>query len=219
MLTFVGPDLNAALKKINRAANLIERAANSALSSIGFHLKREAKEAVARNTLGWKNLAYTTRVLQNISPARNKDDRVPPSTEGARRKAWGALGDLVVYTVDKARQVMTFGFQTGTFGKKTRRWKRKDGTVKTKRVANVVGERAMVVAKKVTEGHTIRVTRKMQRFLASLGFGRKIGSTIDVPGRPLVEPVFRRNEASLRSRFRQKFGERMAKYLAELPKS
>lgn len=216
MLSFAGPDLGEVQKKINRSVALIERAANSALSSIGFHLKREAKEAIRRNTLGWKDLAYTTRVLQNISPARNKKDRVPPNTNGARRKAWGALGDLVVYTVDKAQQVMTFGFQTGTFGKKTRRWTRSDGTVKKKRVANVVGENAMKLARKVTDGSSIRITPKMQRFLAGLGFGRKVGSVIDVPGRPLVEPVFRRNEASLRSRFREKFGERMAKYLAEL---
>lgn len=218
MLSFTAPDLGTIEKRLKRSIDLINRAANSALSSLGFHLKREAKEAIKRNTLGWRDLAHTTRVLQNIDPIAAKA-KAAPTSKGARRKAWGALGDLVVYTVDKANQVMTFGFQTGTFGKKTRRWTRSDGTVKKKRVANVVGENAMTLAKKVTEGSSIRITPKMQRFLAGLGFGRKVGSVIDVPGRPLVGPVFRRNESSLRSRFRQKFDERMAKYLAEIDRT
>jgi hypothetical protein len=218
MLSFTAPDLGTIEKRLKRSIDLINRAANSALSSLGFHLKREAKEAIKRNTLGWRDLAYSSRILQNMDPIAAKM-KAKPTNKGTRLRAWGALGDLVVYTVDKAQQVMTFGFQTGTFGKKTRRWKRSNGTFGSKRVANVVGENAMTLARKVTDGSSIRITPKMQRFLAGLGFGRKVGSVIDVPARPLVGPVFRRNESTMRSRFRRKFNERMAKYLAEIDRT
>lgn len=206
MLTFEAVGVARIANRLEKSAGLLTRAANSALSSVGFRLKQMARDAVNRNDLGWRNLSYVTRVLKGVRPWQAAADGFKVPRRARNQKPWGQIGSLVVYQVDKGQQEMTFGFFEGTFGMKT---------VRGRKTANVLGENVVGIARRITEGGRITMTEPMRKFLAGLGFFRRRGSSMEIPGRPMVVPIRERSRSALPEIFSAKFKERLAKYLGQ----
>jgi len=226
MIRFELKGLDELIRKTQKLSALVDRAANSALSSIGYRLKQEAKTAVQGNSLGWQGLSYPTLILRTARPNPNyvpmsraqskfmrtmgvKDNsyiKFSRSRNPAGSKAWGLLGNLPAYKVAKGQGYVEFGFMSGTFGKKASGGK------------NVIGNSIRDIALKLTMGSEITVTEDMQRFLAGLGFFRRIGSRMKIPGRPLIVPVFERARGNIPGWFADKFNERFQSYVrAQVP--
>jgi hypothetical protein len=104
-----------------------QRAAESALSSIGYKLKAEAKSAVANNAFGWPKVS-TLAAMTRKYPAvhENHPDRVSSAImsrdsvtgNAANKKLWGSLAGLLVYSLEKTTGILLFGFSAGTYGKR-----------------------------------------------------------------------------------------------------
>lgn len=195
-----------------------ERARNAAMGSIGFNLKTEAKSAVSRNAFAWPDISNMTKMTRAFPPTYSTDGRRATRnqitaknfltmTSTAVKKAWGSLANLLVYSVEKTEGVLLFGFQSGTFGKKTIRT-----SIGTRSVANVIQENAVDLARKITEGFENVVTPKMQRYFAALGFVMRPGRVLKIPARPLIGPTFVMSKPMIATWFRNKFWERMHKY-------
>lgn len=236
MIRFEVKGLDELIRKTQKLSGLIDRAANSALASIGYRLKQEAKTAVQGNTLGWPQLSYPTQILRTARPDPNyvpvsrserkflktmgvKDTssyiKYRRTTNPGKLRMWGQLGSLVSYKVEKGQGFVTFGFMSGTFGRKTIKRENSRGEVRTYRSKNFIGNSIRNIVLKLTEGSSITVTRDMQRFLAGLGFFHRIGSTMKIPERPLVVPVFERMRGSIPGLFSEKFNERLSSYVRE----
>lgn len=213
--------LDFTVQRLSQVPGQLRRATNSALASIGFRLKQEAKSAIQGNTLGWSRLSYPTLVLRTARPNPNHVSLTRAQSKFMRTmgvsntssyinyrrakdpnssKMWGQLGGLASYRVAKDHGFMDFGFMAGTLGKKASGGK------------NTIGQGIVDIAIKLTEGSQITVTREMQRFLAGLGFYRRIGSTMKIPGRPLVIPVVDRVRDRIPTWFKEKLIERLKAY-------
>lgn len=214
--------LDFTVQRLSQVPGQLRRATNSALASIGYRLKQEAKTAVQANTLGWPSLSYPTLILRTARPDPNYSPvsrsvrsawknagvkvkeagflRYRRATNPSSSKMWGQLGGLASYRVAKDQGFMDFGFMAGMLGKKASGSK------------NTIGQGIVNIALKLTEGSQITVTRDMQRFLAGLGFYRRIGSIMKIPGRPLVIPVFERVRDQIPAWFKEKLTERLKSY-------
>lgn len=184
-----------------------ERARNSALSSCGYFLKLKAKEAVKNNTLGWKPTSYVTQVAKANRP--NNLDPHPPIKRVTYRptKAWGQIGSLVVYEVDKNAGFLDFGFKAGRYGNKTIRTR--GGERKT---VNELFEGIVEIAKTLTEGARFRVTPKMSVYLRAIGFRINTWDWINIPARALVGPLFLRFQQELFQLFADKYYANVERY-------
>lgn len=185
-----------------------EKARNSALGSIGYALKDKAKAAVGANTFGWPDVSLlataTKKFPANRNPAGRTNTRDIIQTillSRGTRKAWGSLANLLVYSVEKDQGILLFGFQSGTFGKKT--VKTSTGSVKRD---NYIGQSVVLLAQKLTDGFSYTITSKaQQRYFAALGFPFSLGRTLNIPERPLVGRTFQLMQPEIPSIFREKF--------------
>lgn len=221
-----------------------QRASNSSLSSIGYKLKLQAKDAVKANSFGWPDITNLTAITKKF-PAMEADQRTwwmglkknsnlnSATYENAWRqingftsKTWGSLSGLLVYSLEKETGGLMFGFKAGVFGKRYGYFRQGAGVnghwgggARGKvRVENVIGDTAVGLAEKLTTGfsHTITSTAQ-QRYYAALGFIFRKGTTIKCPARPLVGPTFLVARPKIPAWFRDKFWERMRIYSVSDP--
>lgn len=194
-----------------------ERATKSSFSSIGFRLKTEAKDALKNNSFGWPQLSKLTQLTSKypaIAEGRTSSALISREAVTGRvsKKLWGSLANLLVYSFEKSSGILLFGFAAGTYGKKTR----VSRGVKIK-VDNVIGQSAVDLAEKLTNGFTYVVGTgpkgdAQRRYFAALGIILPKGKTMNIPARPLVGPVFSRCRPSIPQWFRDKFWERLRAY-------
>lgn len=197
-----------------------ERARKSAMSTIGYNLKKAAQDGVRTNSFGWPQISNLSRMTRKYPATRNVSARTSSYfmardnvTGGVVKKLWGSLSALLVYSLEPAGDLL-FGFSAGTYGTK-KGYTRSDGTAV--RVANVIGENVVTIAKKLTEGFRYVVGQggkgdAQRRYFAALGFIFRPGTALNIPARPLVGPTYESKKADIPVWFREKFWERLKKY-------
>lgn len=197
----------------NLGGPFAERARNSALSSCGYWFKEWCKEAVRSNTLGWKPTSYVTQMAK-ANPA-NKISPHPPITKVRYKptKAWGQIGSLVIYDLDKKAGLLDLGFKAGRYGKKTIRVRGNQ-----RKVINELFENIVAIAKILTEGAKFRVTPRMSVYLRTLGFRANTSDWITIPPRALVGPVYVRHQKEMFELFSEKYYAAIERYTNGGPK-
>lgn len=202
-----------------------QRARNSALSSIGYQYKKLAKTTAAKSheDMGWPLLsAATHRIKLNpdaLRGAKPYPDVTFEDPHTVRRKLWGSLSNLLVYSLEKESGALLVGFKSGTFGMKTRTYTRSDGSRYKKREINFIGGEIVELARRLTEGHEFIVTPMMQRYFRALFIYVNVGQTIKIPARPLVGPVWLQMAPQVPQMFADKFWERMRVYSGGIGKT
>lgn len=201
-----------------------QRARNSALSTVGFEMKKKFKEAFAAGGApGWplaKLHPQTPVIASRPAIVRGKGQYPKYTTQRIpQKKLWGALANLIVYSVDKDAGTLEIGFMVGTFGKKLKKWSTNSGE-HSKLVNNTIGEGAVGLAKFLTDGGTYpfqdrKDTEKMRRYLASVGFPLHKGTILKAPPRPIVGPVVIQNQTLITKTFVGKFWANIQRYAGE----
>ena len=202
---------------------LNKRATLSALSTVGFNLKKAAKDHIKNNSLGWPQVSKLSVLTQKYRAAGKTDNsRVSSAiisrqavTGGVTRKIWGSLAGLLVYSVEKTTGGMVFGFASGTYGTK-KGYTRSSG--QSVRVANVIGQSAVDIAEKLTNGFSYVVGTgpkgdAQRRYFAALGIIVPRNTIMDIPARPLVGPTFLFSKGDIPIWFQTKFWERLKLYV------
>lgn len=66
------------------------------------------------------------------------------------------------------------------------------------------------------EGYSVKVTPRMRKYFFAIGFPlKKTTTTLRVPPRPLVEPIFRAEKDQILANIRQKFTNNVLRYMVE----
>lgn len=81
-----------------------------------------------------------------------------------------------------------------------------------------LSEKSRELAKKHAQGYTRTVDRRMRKMLAAHGFPVREGTTINVPPRPVVEPVFNAEQDNITNNIRVKAIDNIYRYLTGKPK-
>lgn len=199
-----------------------KRAIASAFSTVGFNLKKAAKDMVKNNSIGWPDIRRITRVAKKYPAVIASDGRRRPyaviqadrGATGISKSIWGSLVGLLVYSFEKDNGSFLFGFASGTYG---RRYSHTTSTGERKTRANVISEDIVGIAKKLTEGFTFVVGSgpagdAQRRYLAALGVIFKKNTILTVPARPLVGPTFLFSKRDIPIWFQNKFWEKLAQY-------
>jgi hypothetical protein len=187
-----------------------ERAKHSGMRSTGWFLKMKAKEELKNNSQNWPLKSQVTPHFKAHRPSKGAQSAKARRTKSTKTlsKFWGALANLLVYSYDNNGDLLV-GFKTGVFGRKYA-YTRSDGTKVFR--PNRIGESAVNMAKKLTQGHETKVTRKMAGYFRGIGLNVGIGQTIKIPARPVIGPVYKKYQKDLFPRFVEKFWERLRKY-------
>ena len=209
MMRIDASELDGLTRMMAAMPGINQKARNSALGSIGFALKSKAKSAVKDNAFGWPQVSALTVATKRF-PAIHATSRMSSRdmiqvilTSPDTKKTWGALANLLVYSLEKDSGELLFGFMAGTFGKKYVRTKATGERVKRD---NYIGNSVVMLAEKLTEGFQYAITSKaQQRYFAALGFPMEIGKILKIPARPLVGPSFKALRPEIPGLFREKF--------------
>jgi hypothetical protein len=193
-------------------AQMVSRAANSALSSVGYKMQQEIKRlgSTGVGQLGWKPLSGYTgrlsltrtrggqrRLLQRYkNEARNyyeKDgQRYTRMWTSTRRNPMGRLASAIRYHVDKSLKTVTTGFIKGR------------------------SAQLEVLARKQAEGYQVTISPRMRRMFWGLHLPLTAGkATLVVPPRPWVGRVWNMRKAEMLGFVREKFVANIERYKAE----
>lgn len=188
-------------------------ARQSAMKSVGYALKQNAKEGVARNRFGWPGLSNLAKATRKYPPKRfgrqhsSRDIVMDLAVSRMHAKIWGSLASVVAYTIDGNGDLF-FGFQAGVFGTKFSHFKKdraNPGKFVRVRRANVVGPDVLEIVRRLTEGGSYSISIKQQRYFAALGFAFRAGRTLTIPSRPLVGPAYNATKPTIPGLFAEKF--------------
>jgi hypothetical protein len=175
-----------------------DRAINSALSSEGYRLRKVLQVAfdqVGPSGHSWEKLhPYTMRLRRGYRnrPRKKRPKMItgaPPKTVNPLLKFKGGLR----YRVDEDVKELSVGFVNA--GAPMRR-----------------------MLDRQARGYSVPVTRKMQKLFFALGLPLD-GSTreLEIPGRPLIEPVFQAEREAISRNLERKFFENLERYAGESP--
>lgn len=189
-----------------------ERAKASALKSEGWRLSGLVKEAIRRGGPEghtWDKLNPHTGVLSRAKKGSIKNYKMAWKGQkgskkrvrqykdtilSTRSKPLLKLAGAVRYKYDKEMDMVSIGFiqHAGV----------SDGMLKL----------AGVQAK----GFTTRITPRSRRMLFALGFPvKKSTTTLETPERPVIEPIFRQEEADILANIERKFFSNIDRYFDE----
>ena len=157
----------------------------------------------------WPQLSRATPHIRKHPETAKPYPPVTPksiSNAGAQR-LWRNHVNFIIYEVDKAKGHLVVGFKAGKYG--TKKSPSRDG----KRVANIIGEPIVEIAKRLTEGYQTLVTPQLARYFWALNLYVSVGQTIRLPSRPLVGPTFKRwGEDNILQFFADKYEANIIRY-------
>jgi hypothetical protein len=176
-----------ATKHVKERARLASKAHSDALASSGFRLRQLTQAGMRQQAPGdvkWPE----------VHPWSQRGGLAKAKRAYGRRQiksgAWGKAGRISANKTPLSRLVGAVRYEKQVQGGP-------DGSVAQTTVRmGFINPRVAARAAYHAESHTVQVTPKMRRFLFAAGFGiRK--STITIPARPHVEPVYRKNPARI----------------------
>jgi len=194
-----------------------DRAVASALSSEGDRLRDLIKTAIQSGGPEghkWEKLNPHTGVLSRVKAAKEKDPKYRLKNykmvwRGKKGSKWkgkeykasilstktspmGKLAGAVRYKYDPADQMVNIGF------------------IRASNISESVFKLVRILAK----GFKTKITPDSRRMLFALGFPlKKSTSWLETPARPLIEPIFRKEERDIISNIEKKFMASMLRYI------
>jgi hypothetical protein len=173
-----------------------DRAVNSALSSEGYRvlgILKQSFDQVGPDGHSWEKLhPYTMRLRKGYrNRPRKKAPKMiteaPPKTVNPLLKFKGGLR----YQVDKDQKLLSVGFVGA-------------------------GAPFRQILNKQARGYSVPVTRKMQKLFFALGLPVSKDTTeLEIPGRPLIEPVFEAERENIARNLERKFFANLSRYAKE----
>ncbi len=200
----------AQLDRLTRALagmpGTMKRARISALKSTGYMIQQETRDYVEGGGSGWPGLHPMTRMFKAKYSAGKRTKWIKPRS---RKGPVHWLGKFARYRVDGEGSLVQVDFGKSRKGK--------PGTFDP----GLVG-----IVRRVQSGERITVTDKMRRFFGATRRKRpKVQTpgetyfplrasttTIEIPKRPILDPVFRAAKPRIPGRFEEKFWKALDRY-------
>jgi len=170
-----------------------DRAVNSAMKSEGYRIKNILQHSFDRggpSGHSWEKLhPYTMRLRKGYRNRKRK--RAPKMISGAPQKTANPLLKLkggLKYKVDEEQKLLSVGYVDPSGG--------------------LIG----LLSKHAT-GYEVKVSRSMQKLFFALGLPLKASTKkLEIPGRPLIEPVFESERERIADNLERKFFANMERY-------